>query len=70
MQASRGAVNVTIISAEALKKKQVETIQQAVMKFVGDSKSVSWVSDLACTLQRIIINFHFDLYDRLMSSYK
>lgn len=41
MQASRGAVDVTIISAEALKKKQVETIQQAVMKFVGDSKSVS-----------------------------
>ncbi len=40
MQASRGAVDVTIISAEALKKKQVETIQQAVMKFVGTGKAV------------------------------
>jgi F-type H+-transporting ATPase subunit O len=40
MQASRGAVDVTIISAESLKKKQVETIQQAVMKFVGSGKAV------------------------------
>jgi F-type H+-transporting ATPase subunit O len=40
MQASRGAVDVTIISAEALKKKQVETIQAAVLKFVGTGKAV------------------------------
>ncbi len=40
LQASRGAVDVTIISAEALKKKQVETIQSAVVKFVGADKSV------------------------------
>ena len=53
MQASRGAVDVTIISAEALKKKQVETIQQAVLKFVGDSKSVSVV--ILCILTRFIV---------------
>lgn len=35
MQASRGAVQVTIITSEALKKKQLEAIQQAVGIFVG-----------------------------------
>lgn len=41
MQASRGATKVTIISAEALKKKQLETIQQAIVTYVGAGKSVS-----------------------------
>ena len=36
MQASRGAVKVTIISAEALKKKQLETIQSGIVAMVGD----------------------------------
>jgi hypothetical protein len=41
MQASRGAVKVTIISADALKKKQLETIQAGIMSMVGAGKSVS-----------------------------
>ena len=41
MQASRGAVKVTIISAEALKKKQLDAIQAGVMTMVGAGKSVS-----------------------------
>jgi F0F1-type ATP synthase delta subunit len=41
MQASRGAVKVTIISAEALKKKQLEAVQAGVMSFIGAGKSVS-----------------------------
>eukprot|EP00599_Poterioochromonas_sp_BG-1_P005828 CAMPEP_0173149682 /NCGR_PEP_ID=MMETSP1105-20130129/10477_1 /TAXON_ID=2985 /ORGANISM="Ochromonas sp., Strain BG-1" /LENGTH=171 /DNA_ID=CAMNT_0014064607 /DNA_START=196 /DNA_END=711 /DNA_ORIENTATION=- len=36
LQAARGSINVTIISAEALKKAQVETIQKAVAKIAGD----------------------------------
>jgi F0F1-type ATP synthase delta subunit len=43
MQASRGAVKVTIISADALKKKQLETIQAGIMSMVGAGKSVSQV---------------------------
>lgn len=46
MQASRGAVKVTIISAEALKKKQVETIQEAVMKIIGSGKPVSGIDEV------------------------
>ena len=41
MQASRGAVKVTIISAEALKKKQLETIQSGIVAMVGAGKTVS-----------------------------
>lgn len=42
MQASRGAVKVTIISAEALKKKQLEAVQAGVLSLIGGSgKSVS-----------------------------
>ncbi len=40
LQASRGAVSVTVISAEALKKEQVKTIQAAVVKTVGEGKTV------------------------------
>eukprot|EP00428_Durinskia_dybowskii_P062611 CAMPEP_0170389876 /NCGR_PEP_ID=MMETSP0117_2-20130122/18846_1 /TAXON_ID=400756 /ORGANISM="Durinskia baltica, Strain CSIRO CS-38" /LENGTH=207 /DNA_ID=CAMNT_0010645883 /DNA_START=55 /DNA_END=678 /DNA_ORIENTATION=+ len=40
MQASRGAVKVTIISAEALKKKQLETIQSGIVAMVGAGKTV------------------------------
>lgn len=41
MQASRGAVKVTIISAEALKKKQLDTIQAGIVSMVGAGKTVS-----------------------------
>jgi hypothetical protein len=41
MQASRGAIKVTIISAEALKKKQLDTIQAGVMNFVAPGQTVS-----------------------------
>lgn len=40
MQESRGAVHVTIISAEALKKEKLDLVQKAVLKFVGTGKSV------------------------------
>ena len=40
MQASRGAVKVTIISAESLKKKQLDTIQSGIMNMIGASTSV------------------------------
>lgn len=40
MQASRGIVNVTIISAEELKKAQAEKITAAVGKLVGTGKKV------------------------------
>lgn len=40
IQAYRGAVNVTVISAEALKKEQVKTIQAAILKTVGEGKTV------------------------------
>jgi F-type H+-transporting ATPase subunit O len=40
MQANRGVVNVTIISAEELKKKQLESVQQALGKFIGAGKKV------------------------------
>lgn len=40
MQASRGNVEVTIISAEPLKKKQVETIQGSLASFIGNAKQV------------------------------
>ena len=40
MQASRGAVKVTIISAEALKKKQLDTIQAGIVSMVGAGKTV------------------------------
>jgi ATP synthase F1 delta subunit len=40
LQAGRGAVHVTIISAEALKEKQLKSIQQAVTKLAGSGKTV------------------------------
>jgi F-type H+-transporting ATPase subunit O len=40
MQASRGAVKVTIISAESLKKKQLDTIQAGIMSMIGAGTSV------------------------------
>jgi F-type H+-transporting ATPase subunit O len=40
MQAKRGVVNITIISAEQLKKPQLESVQQAVAKYVGAGKKV------------------------------
>ena len=40
LQASRGAVSVTVISAEALKKDQVKTVQAAILKTVGEGKSM------------------------------
>jgi ATP synthase F1 delta subunit len=36
LQASRGSTDVTIISAEKLQKAQLETIQKAVSKIVGN----------------------------------
>jgi F-type H+-transporting ATPase subunit O len=39
MQESRGAVKVTIISAETLKKKQLDDIQKGVMSIVGGGAS-------------------------------
>jgi ATP synthase F1 delta subunit len=36
LQASRGSIDVTIISAEKLNKTQSETIQQAISKIVGN----------------------------------
>ena len=50
MQASRGAVKVTIISAEALKKKQLEAVQTGILAMVGAGKSVSWNSLLPVSL--------------------
>lgn len=44
MQASRGAVKITIISAEALSKKHLEKIQASVAGFVGAGKPVSFIS--------------------------
>lgn len=41
MQAARGSTSVSIISAEPLKKKQLEAVQAAVTKIVGEKKSVS-----------------------------
>ena len=43
MQAARGAVKVTIISAEPLKKKELATIQAGVMNMVGTASSVRCV---------------------------
>jgi hypothetical protein len=40
MQAARGAVKVTIISAEVLKKKQLDAIQAGITTLVGAGKSV------------------------------
>jgi len=40
LQAARGSINVTIISAETLKKAQVETIQKAVAKIAGGNKTL------------------------------
>eukprot|EP00349_Pseudokeronopsis_sp_Brazil_P002049 CAMPEP_0202962572 /NCGR_PEP_ID=MMETSP1396-20130829/6683_1 /ASSEMBLY_ACC=CAM_ASM_000872 /TAXON_ID= /ORGANISM="Pseudokeronopsis sp., Strain Brazil" /LENGTH=171 /DNA_ID=CAMNT_0049683263 /DNA_START=155 /DNA_END=670 /DNA_ORIENTATION=- len=40
MAASRGVISVTIISAEELKKKQLETIQLAVAKYLPAGKKV------------------------------
>eukprot|EP01038_Epipyxis_sp_PR26KG_P009902 gene9902-13322_t len=39
MNASRGAIKVTIISAESLKKKHLDQIEAGVMKLVGEGKS-------------------------------
>lgn len=41
MQAARGAVDVTIISAETLKKKQLDTITKGIMGMVEQGKSVN-----------------------------
>lgn len=41
MQAARGAVDVTVIACEPLKKKQLEAIQAAIVSQVGAGKSVS-----------------------------
>ncbi len=46
MQASRGAVKVTIISAEALKKKQLDAIQAGILNLVGAGKSVDIVTEV------------------------
>ena len=40
MQAARGSVKVTIISAEVLKKKQLESIQAGITAMVGSGKTV------------------------------
>jgi F0F1-type ATP synthase delta subunit len=41
MDAARGTVEATIISAEPLKKKQLEVITAGVMNMVGGGKTVS-----------------------------
>lgn len=41
MQAARGTVEVTIISAETLKKKQLDAITSGVMSMVGTGKTVN-----------------------------
>jgi F-type H+-transporting ATPase subunit O len=41
MQAARGSVDVTIISAETLKKKQLDAITSGVMSMVGSGKQVN-----------------------------
>lgn len=46
MQASRGAVKVTIISAEVLKKKQLDAIQAGILNLVGAGKSVDIVTEV------------------------
>lgn len=46
MQASRGAVKITIISAEALSKKHLEKVQASLTAFVGAGKPVSGVTDI------------------------
>jgi F0F1-type ATP synthase delta subunit len=49
MQAARGTVEVTIISAEVLKKKQLEAITAGVMGMVGSGKSVrTFVESRTC----------------------
>jgi F-type H+-transporting ATPase subunit O len=40
LQAARGSIDVTVISAEALKKPQIETIQKAVTALAGAKKTV------------------------------
>jgi hypothetical protein len=58
MQASRGAVKVTIVTAEALKKKQLETIQQAVQDFVGAGKVVSAPALRLCVPSAVCMPLH------------
>lgn len=38
--AARGSVKVTIISAEVLKKKQLEAIQSGIVAIIGEGKSI------------------------------
>ena len=46
MAAARGAVKVTIISAEALQKKQLASIQAGIMSMVGAGKTVDIVTEV------------------------
>ena len=40
VQASKGVVQVTVISAEALNKKTLSTLQTAIVGFVGKDKTI------------------------------
>lgn len=40
MAADRGSVKVTIISSDALKKKQLDTIQAGIISIVGAGKTI------------------------------
>ena len=42
MQAARGSVHVTVIASEELKKKQQDSIKEALTAFVGKGKPVSF----------------------------
>jgi len=48
--AARGSVKVTIISAETLKKKQLETIQAGVVAIIGAGKSIDVETKVDATL--------------------
>lgn len=46
MAAARGAVKVTIISAETLQKKQLASIQAGIIAMVGAGKTVDIVTEV------------------------
>jgi len=46
MAAARGAVKVTIISAEVLQKKQLAAIQAGILNMVGTGKTVDIVTEV------------------------
>jgi F0F1-type ATP synthase delta subunit len=46
MQAARGAVKVTIISAEVLQKKQLASIQAGILNLVGAGKTVDITTEV------------------------